>query len=44
VPIVIRLTGTNEVAMKILQENGFSASSDMDQAVQKAVQLAKGAA
>ena len=45
VPIVIRLTGTNEeIAMKILQENGFSASSDMDQAVQKAVQLAKGAA
>ena len=44
-PIVIRLTGTNEeIAMKILQENGFSASSDMDEAVQKAVQLAKGAA
>jgi len=41
VPIVIRLTGTNEeIAMKILQENGFSASSDMDEAVQKAVQLA----
>ena len=41
VPIVIRLTGTNEeVAMKILQENGFSASSDMDEAVKKAVQLA----
>jgi len=45
VPIVIRLTGTNEeIAMKILQENGFSASSDMDEEVQKAVQLAKGAA
>jgi succinyl-CoA synthetase beta subunit len=43
VPIVIRLTGTNQdVAVKILQENGFSASSDMDEAVQKAVQLAKG--
>jgi len=42
VPIVIRLTGTNEeIAMKILTENGFSASSDMDQAVQKAVELAK---
>jgi succinyl-CoA synthetase beta subunit len=41
VPIVIRLTGTNEeIAMKILQENGFSASSDMDEAVQKAVELA----
>jgi len=43
VPIVIRLTGTNEeIAMKILQENGFSASSDMDEAVKKAVELAKG--
>jgi succinyl-CoA synthetase beta subunit len=43
VPIVIRLTGTNEeIAMKILQENGFSASSDMDEAVKKAVQLATG--
>jgi succinyl-CoA synthetase beta subunit len=42
VPIVIRLTGTNEeIAMKILQDNGFSASSDMDVAVQKAVALAK---
>ena len=45
VPIVIRLTGTNEeIAMKILQDNGFSASSDMDEAVKKAVELAKGAA
>ncbi|HEY2164140.1 MAG TPA: ADP-forming succinate--CoA ligase subunit beta [Gemmatimonadaceae bacterium] len=43
VPIVIRLTGTNEeIAMKILQENGFSASSDMDEAVKKTVALAKG--
>ena len=43
VPIVIRLTGTNEeLAMKILTENGFTASSDMDEAVQKAVALAKG--
>ena len=43
VPIVIRLTGTNEeIAMKILKENGFSASSDMDEAVKKAVALAKG--
>ncbi len=42
VPIVIRLTGTNEeIAMKILKDNGFSASSDMDEAVQKAVQLAR---
>jgi succinyl-CoA synthetase beta subunit len=43
VPIVIRLTGTNEeIAMKILKENGFSASSDMDEAVKKAVELAQG--
>ena len=43
VPLVIRLTGTNEeIAMKILQENGFSASSDMDEAVKSAVALAKG--
>jgi succinyl-CoA synthetase beta subunit len=42
VPIVIRLTGTNEeIAMKILTENGFSASSDMDEAVQRAVALSK---
>ncbi len=43
VPIVIRLTGTNEeIALKILQENGFSAMTDMDEAVQRAVQLATG--
>jgi succinyl-CoA synthetase beta subunit len=43
VPIVIRLTGTNEeIAMKILKDNGFSASSDMDEAVKQAVALAKG--
>lgn len=43
VPIVIRLTGTNEeIAMKILTVNGFSASSDMDEAVKKAVELATG--
>ena len=43
VPIVIRLTGTNEeIAMQILQENGFTASGDMDTAVQQAVALAKG--
>jgi succinyl-CoA synthetase beta subunit len=41
IPIVIRLTGTNEeIAMKILKDNGFSASSDMDEAVKKAVDLA----
>ena len=43
VPIVIRLTGTNEeIAVKILTQNGFSAVTDMDDAVQKAVALAKG--
>ncbi len=43
VPIVIRLTGTNdEIAVKILTENGFSAMTDMDEAVQKAVALATG--
>jgi succinyl-CoA synthetase beta subunit len=43
VPIVIRLTGTNEeIAVRILQENGFSAMTDMDEAVQRAVALAKG--
>jgi len=43
VPIVIRLTGTNEeIAVKILKDNGFSASSDMDEAVKQAVALAKG--
>jgi succinyl-CoA synthetase beta subunit len=41
VPIVIRLTGTNEeVAVKILQQHGFSAMTDMDAAVQRAVELA----
>jgi succinyl-CoA synthetase beta subunit len=43
VPIVIRLTGTNEeIAMKILKDHGFSASADMDEAVKQAVALAKG--
>jgi succinyl-CoA synthetase beta subunit len=43
VPIVIRLTGTNEeIALEILQQNGFSAMTDMDEAVQKAVGLATG--
>ena len=44
VPIVIRLTGTNEeLALEILKKHGYSASSDMDEAVQQAVALAKGA-
>ncbi|MDH5803619.1 MAG: ADP-forming succinate--CoA ligase subunit beta [Gemmatimonadota bacterium] len=42
VPIVIRLTGTNEKeALVILKEAGFSALTDMDEAVEKAVSLAK---
>ena len=41
VPIVIRLTGTNEeIAVKILKEHGFSAMTDMDEAVKRAVELA----
>jgi succinyl-CoA synthetase beta subunit len=43
VPLVIRLTGTNEeIAVRILRENGLSAMTDMDEAVQKAVALATG--
>ena len=43
VPIVIRLTGTNEeIALKILKDNGFSALTDMDEAVKQAVQFATG--
>jgi succinyl-CoA synthetase beta subunit len=45
VPIVIRLTGTNErLAVDILKRAGFSALTDMDEAVQQAVQLAGRAA
>jgi succinyl-CoA synthetase beta subunit len=43
VPLVIRLTGTNErEAMEILKQAGFSALTDMDEAVKQAVALAKG--
>jgi succinyl-CoA synthetase beta subunit len=43
VPLVIRLTGTNEeIALEILKENGLSAMTDMDEAVKKAVALATG--
>jgi succinyl-CoA synthetase beta subunit len=43
VPLVIRLTGTNEeIALKILKENGLSAMTDMDEAVKRAVALATG--
>ena len=42
VPITIRLTGTNEEkAVEILEAAGFSAMIDMDEAVKKAVGLAK---
>ncbi|MGD8699763.1 MAG: ADP-forming succinate--CoA ligase subunit beta [Gemmatimonadales bacterium] len=42
VPITIRLTGTNEAeAVQILEGAGFSAMTDMDEAVQKAVELAQ---
>ncbi|PKL93996.1 MAG: succinate--CoA ligase subunit beta, partial [Gemmatimonadetes bacterium HGW-Gemmatimonadetes-1] len=45
VPIVIRLTGTNEAeAFKILESVGMAAMNDMDAAVEKAVALAKEAA
>jgi succinyl-CoA synthetase beta subunit len=40
VPIVIRLTGTNESeGIAILQKAGFSALGDMDEAVKQAVEL-----
>jgi succinyl-CoA synthetase beta subunit len=42
VPIVIRLTGTNEAeAIRILNQVGMTALSDMDEAVQRVVQLAR---
>lgn len=45
VPIVIRLTGTNEeAALKILEGVGMRALSDMDQAVEQVVRLAREAA
>jgi succinyl-CoA synthetase beta subunit len=45
VPIVIRLTGTNErEAVAILTKAGFAALTDMDDAVRQAVATAKGAA
>jgi succinyl-CoA synthetase beta subunit len=41
VPIVIRLTGTNEEeALRILKDAGFSASTSMDDVVQRAVEMA----
>ena len=44
-PVVIRLTGTNEaLAVEILEKAGFSALTDMDEAVRRAVERAKEAA
>jgi succinyl-CoA synthetase beta subunit len=44
-PMVIRLTGTNEeVAVDILTKAGFDALTDMDEAVQQAVKMAREAA
>jgi len=44
VPIVIRLTGTNETAaVAILKDGGFSAYTSMDEVVKKAVELARAA-
>ncbi len=43
-PIVIRLTGTNEqAALQILKEAGFTAYTSMDEVVKKAVELAAAA-
>jgi succinyl-CoA synthetase beta subunit len=42
VPLVIRLTGTNEeLALKILKDAGYAASTSMDEVVQKAVEMAR---
>ena len=44
VPITIRLTGTNEAeAVEILKAAGFEADTDMDRAVQRAVEVAAAA-
>jgi succinyl-CoA synthetase beta subunit len=43
--MIIRLTGTNEKeALEILKKAGYSAGTDMDQAVKAAVAQAKGRA
>jgi succinyl-CoA synthetase beta subunit len=45
VPIVIRLTGTNErEALQILSQAGYTALTDMDEAVKQAVARARGKA
>ncbi|MEX0891467.1 MAG: ADP-forming succinate--CoA ligase subunit beta [Gemmatimonadota bacterium] len=43
VPLIIRLTGTNEEeALRILDEAGLSATTSMDEVVQQAVERARG--
>jgi succinyl-CoA synthetase beta subunit len=43
-PLVIRLTGTNEAeGLRILDDAGISASTSMDEVVQRAVEVASGA-
>jgi len=45
VPLVIRLTGTNEdIARKILAEKGLTATTSMDEGVQAAIAAARGGA
>ncbi|MFN2383975.1 MAG: ADP-forming succinate--CoA ligase subunit beta [Gemmatimonadota bacterium] len=45
VPVVIRLTGTNEAeALRILEEVNLPATNSMDEVVQRAIALAEGAA
>ena len=45
VPVVVRLVGTNEEeARKLLAETDLVAAETMDEAVQKAIAFAKGAA
>jgi len=44
VPIVVRLTGTNEdIARKILEEINLTATTSMEEVVKKAIELAKAA-
>ncbi len=43
IPLVVRLTGTNEdIGRKMLEEVGIKAYTDMNEAVKKAVEIAKG--
>ncbi|MGQ4891131.1 MAG: ADP-forming succinate--CoA ligase subunit beta [Candidatus Njordarchaeia archaeon] len=45
IPLVVRLTGTNEdIGRKMLEEVGIKAYTNMNEAVKKAVEIAKGGA